>query len=58
MERESRKKSMVRKKTNPSSQRAKRGGTSTNPGGVSEKQMVKPFPTQIQFRYGEHRNKF
>ena len=58
MERESRKKSMARKKTNPSSQRAKRGGTSTNPGGASEEQMVKPFPTQIQFRHGEHRNKF
>ena len=47
-----------RKKTNPPSKRTRRGGAFDNSGGASEDHMVKPFPTQIQFRHGEHRNKF
>lgn len=58
MERDQRKKSIARKKTNPPPKRARGGGNSDNPGGTSEESMVKPFPTQIQFRHGEHKNKF
>ena len=58
MDREQRKKSITRKKTAPPSNRARRGGSSHNPGGASEENMVKPFPTQIQFKHNGHRNKF